>query len=212
MRNDSGEISLISIAAKISAEFTAAVTNIITSDAHGLSAGDCVRFTTSDTLPAGLSLATNYYVVSPTTNTFKLSAALGGPEVDITDTGTGTHTYVLQGKQFLASDFKSVRVAIHSSDNAAVTLNFKISDQKNVDFNAAASPTNRWEYVDLRALDSGNASWGGTIDGTTGVVLAGTDISQSFEVNTNGFTWLSVTPSSYTAGSVSVIATGFNND
>lgn len=211
MRSYLQETFLIKVAAKISATFTAAVTNIITSNAHGLSNEDCIRFTTTTTLPAGLSLATNYYVRDVTTNTFKVSATLGGAEVDITDTGTGTHTYVLQGKQVLVNDFKSVRVSLHSSNSASFTLNFKISDQDDVDFNAAASPTNRWEYADLRALDSGNTSFGGTQDGTTGVVLTGTDINQSFEVNTNGMKWLSVTPSSYSAGNINVAVAGFND-
>jgi len=75
------------------ATFTAAVTNIITSAAHGLVNGNTVKLTTTTTLPGGLSLATTYYVISATTNTFKLSLSSGGSEVDITDTGTGTHSF-----------------------------------------------------------------------------------------------------------------------
>ena len=41
------------------ANFTAAVTDIITSAGHGLLDGDVVVFTTTDNLPAGLSLSTN---------------------------------------------------------------------------------------------------------------------------------------------------------
>jgi hypothetical protein len=57
---------------KPEAEFTAAVTDIITSAAHALANGDLLQFTTETTLPAGLSLATNYYVIDITTNTFKI--------------------------------------------------------------------------------------------------------------------------------------------
>ena len=73
--------------------FTAAVTNIITSATHGLSDGDTVRLTTTNALPAGLSITTTYYVINSATNTFKLSASSGGSEIDVTDTGTGTHTW-----------------------------------------------------------------------------------------------------------------------
>lgn len=75
--------------------FTAvAATNVITvSAAHGLVVGDRVRFSSDDTLPAGLSVDTDYFVITvPSTTTLTVSATSGGAAVDITDTGTGTHT------------------------------------------------------------------------------------------------------------------------
>ena len=78
--------------------FTAATTGICTDSAHGLVNDDPVVLTTSDTLPAGLSLATVYYAQVINANTFYLSTATGGgtgkaKPVNITDTGTGTHTW-----------------------------------------------------------------------------------------------------------------------
>jgi hypothetical protein len=70
-------------------------TDLITADAdHELVEDEIVRFTTTGTLPAGLSLATNYYVIAAglTNDDFKVSATLGGGAVNITDAGTGTHT------------------------------------------------------------------------------------------------------------------------
>ena len=75
------------------ATFTAAVTDIITSASHNLSNADVVKLTTTGTLPAGLAVSTDYYVISATTDTFKLSATSGGSAVDITGTGTGTHSW-----------------------------------------------------------------------------------------------------------------------
>lgn len=58
--------------------------------------GTRVRFTTSGTLPAGLSLATDYYIIKVTDSTFKVATsyanAVAGTQIDITDAGTGTHT------------------------------------------------------------------------------------------------------------------------
>ncbi len=66
--------------------------------------GDVVQLTTTDTLPAGLSLATDYFIImeqfkaveGETTTTFKLAAdlpdALSRTPIDITDAGTGVHT------------------------------------------------------------------------------------------------------------------------
>ena len=76
--------------------FTAATTDICTAAAHGLRTGDKVRLTTSNTLPAGLSLATTYFVIRLDADTFKLAStdanAVAGTAVDVTGTGTGTHT------------------------------------------------------------------------------------------------------------------------
>ena len=58
--------------------------------------GTRVRLTTTTTLPAGLALATDYYVIKVTDSTFKLASsyanAVAGTAVNITDAGTGTHT------------------------------------------------------------------------------------------------------------------------
>jgi len=58
--------------------------------------GTRVQLTTTTTLPAGLALATNYYVIRVTDSTFKLATtyanAVAGTAINITDAGTGTHT------------------------------------------------------------------------------------------------------------------------
>jgi hypothetical protein len=71
-----------------------AETNVLTVSAdHFLKIGDKVRFTTTDTLPAGLAVLTDYYVLTvPSSDTLTVSATPGGTVLDITDTGTGTHS------------------------------------------------------------------------------------------------------------------------
>lgn len=55
-----------------------------------------VQLTTTTTLPAGLSLATDYFVIKLTDTTIKLATsyanAVAGTAIDVTDAGTGTHT------------------------------------------------------------------------------------------------------------------------
>ncbi len=75
------------------AAFTGAVTDVITSVAHGLSNGQKVKLTTTGTLPTGLSINTRYYVIEADTDSFELSLDLGGTAVDITGIGSGTHTW-----------------------------------------------------------------------------------------------------------------------
>lgn len=58
--------------------------------------GTRVRLTTTTTLPAGLALATDYYVIRLSDTTFSLATsyanAVAGTAINITDAGTGTHT------------------------------------------------------------------------------------------------------------------------
>lgn len=82
--------------------FTAdASTDIITmtstaNNPSNILTGTRVQLTTTTTLPAGLALATNYYVIRVTDSTFKLATtyanAVAGTAINITDAGTGTHT------------------------------------------------------------------------------------------------------------------------
>lgn len=72
-----------------------AATDVCTITSHGYYTGLKVAATTTTTLPSPLT-ATNYYVIRIDANTFKLATsaanALAGTAIDITDTGTGTHT------------------------------------------------------------------------------------------------------------------------
>lgn len=59
--------------------------------------GQAVQFTTTGTLPTGLSINTTYYVISVSTNTCQFSTTLGGSAVTFTNSsGSGTHTAVTQ--------------------------------------------------------------------------------------------------------------------
>lgn len=72
--------------------FTAnASTDVITCAGHGYTDDDIVYLTTDGALPSGLTYGKLYYVVSATTNTFKLSLLASGSPIDITDAGTSTH-------------------------------------------------------------------------------------------------------------------------
>jgi hypothetical protein len=64
---------------------------------HAMLTGDGpVQLTTTDTLPTGLALATDYYVIYVGVNTIQLATslenALAGTAVAFTDGGVGTHT------------------------------------------------------------------------------------------------------------------------
>ena len=84
-------------------------TDSINETAHGLSTGDRVQLTTDGTLPAGLALATDYYVIRVDADNIQFAAtaidAEEGTAVIITAAaGTGTHTVTEQEKDGRALD------------------------------------------------------------------------------------------------------------
>lgn len=77
------------------ATITIAAPGVVTWNAHGLSSGDVVKFrNNADTLPTGLALSTNYFVLNPTANTFQLSATEGGAAINTTGVQAGVHVAV----------------------------------------------------------------------------------------------------------------------
>ena len=64
--------------------------------AHPYKTGDCARMVTTDTLPSPLAANTDYYIIYADTNKVKLATTLAnanaGTNIDITTTGSGTHT------------------------------------------------------------------------------------------------------------------------
>lgn len=71
---------------------TVAAPGVISWTAHGLEAGTAIKFSTTGALPTGLTAGTTYYVVSPTTDAFSVSATVGGAPITTTGTQSGTHT------------------------------------------------------------------------------------------------------------------------
>lgn len=92
----------------VSDTFTANVDNTLTTtSAHTGAVGDRVRFTTTTTLPSPLLAGTDYFLISSTTPALTVSTSKGGSVVDITDTGTGTHTITFMDKKTFTARAKN---------------------------------------------------------------------------------------------------------
>lgn len=91
-----GVVSTVTNSTPSAGTFTCAVTDICTKAAHTFQLGLKVQFTTTTTLPAGLSLLTDYFIIPIDANTFYVADSLvhaqAGTHIDITSTGTGVHT------------------------------------------------------------------------------------------------------------------------
>lgn len=67
-------------------------TTTVNWSSHGFSANQIVQFSTTGALPVELSVYTNYYIISTTTNSFTISSRQGGNTITFSSAGTGTHT------------------------------------------------------------------------------------------------------------------------
>lgn len=100
-----------------------ATANTFTHNAHGLKTGDGpAQWTSTATLPAGLALLTDYWVIIVDANTFKvatsLANALAGTAVDITDQGTALSTHTLT----VTASGKRLRWCSRGLLNASISL------------------------------------------------------------------------------------------
>lgn len=66
--------------------------DLINSLINGLVNGQTVEFSSTGTLPAGLTAGVIYYIINVSDALFQVSLSLDGPAVNITTQGTGVHT------------------------------------------------------------------------------------------------------------------------
>lgn len=82
---------------------TIATPGVVTDTGHGFINGQPVQFFTTGALPTGLiagsggSIAAWYYIINQTTNTYQLSATVGGSAIATSGTQSGVHTRYSSG-------------------------------------------------------------------------------------------------------------------
>lgn len=103
-------------------------------------------------------------------------------------------------------DFRHVILSFSTASSANLTAKVQGSIQVDTpDFTAAQSPSNQWDYVQMKDLEDGS-----TVDGDTGFAVAGTDDQKQYEVNVNGLNYITVNVTARSAGSVTVLAALYN--
>lgn len=106
------------------------------------------------------------------------------------------------------STFSEFMLDLFTSGGASCTVKFKGSMMKaKPDFGSAKSATNRWDYLQTIKFDEGTA-----YDGTTGVVIAGTDVQKILEVNASGLQWIGADVTARVGGTISVFLTATKNN
>jgi hypothetical protein len=84
---------------------------VITSTAHELAVDDKIWLETTGTLPTGLSVDTDYYVVNNniTADTFCISTSMRGTPINTSSAGSGTHSFQKQNRARLTPTYENNR-------------------------------------------------------------------------------------------------------
>ncbi len=128
-------------------EFTAdAGTDILTHTNINLKPYTRVQVSTTTTLPAGLSAATNYYVIWVSDLTCKLATsyanAVAGTAIDITTAGTGTHTInTLLPRYTNGAGLKAIFWNTNATPLGAATPNLSLGYTNSEQTASRATPT-----------------------------------------------------------------------
>jgi hypothetical protein len=83
---------LVNTSGTQSGTHTASTATQVDWTAHGLASGQELIFSTTVTLPLGISPGVSYYVVNPSTNSFRIAPSVGGTAVQTTTAGSGIQT------------------------------------------------------------------------------------------------------------------------
>lgn len=127
--------------------FTAdASTDICTHSNINLMPYTRVQLSTSGTLPAGLTTATNYYVIKVSDTTCKFATsyanAVAGTAIDITDAGTGTHNILTVLPRYTnGAGLKAFMFNSNATAMGAATPNLSIGYTNSAQTGSRATPT-----------------------------------------------------------------------
>ncbi len=101
---------------------------VVTKTAHGLDNNCEIVFSTTGALPTNVVAGTTYFVINKTTDTFQLSATVGGLAIDSTaGTQSGVHTGVYFVSRKMSGAQVKALIGNHSYANTFYTRNSRNS-------------------------------------------------------------------------------------
>lgn len=101
-------------------------------------------------------------------------------------------------------DADNVTIDVAGGGSAVFTVKLQGSIQKDVDFSAAQSATNRWDYIEAVDCQSGSV-----IAGDTGLTFSAGDV-RLLTVNTNKLNSICATVTAYTSGTLTMNGAVYN--
>lgn len=188
---------------------------VITKTLHGFSTGDLVIISGHATNIAANGM---FKITVLTADTFSLQDYNTGANIAGSGAGAGSGgVMVVAPKILVAKDFRNIILSVITSGSfngtfkIAGSLGKLASDVPNgaddtPNFGATQSKTNPYTFLQIIDLDTAAA-----VNGATGVTSAGTDLNKSYEVNINGAKYVTLIPTGWTAGTITVKAQLLDN-
>lgn len=192
---------------------------VVTATAHGFNTGDRVLIFGHTT-----NLAANgiFKVTRVTANTFSLQDEFTGLNVAGSGGGSGSSgVAIIAPPVTYLMDYRNAVLQLSTSGTATTTIKMAgsmgVPDSATlynpgnprkdmINFGATVTPQNPYSFYQIINLDTGVA-----VNGATGVVVAGTDISNTYEINVNVMRYFCPIPVTWTAGAISAVLFVSNN-
>lgn len=192
---------------------------VITATAHGFTTGQRVLIYGHAT---NVALNGIFLAVVLTANTFSLQDEF--TKVPIAGSGAGAGSggiAVVAPPVLLVADFRNIIFQVGTEGTATVTLKFAGSLGRSAvqagpvsnprgslpNMGATVTPENPYAFIQIIPLDTQVP-----LAGATGIVVAGTDVNNNYEMNTNSMVWVTVIPTSWTAGAITIKALSVTNN
>lgn len=161
--------------------------------------GTEVTFTSTTTLPAGLSTDTTYYLIYQSATTFKVATSLAnayaGTAVDITDTGTGTHTVTVSTK------FQPLPYDVDLIESVSITVSGTVHTPD-------PAPSKKfWDNLHYTTQTSDSPSYWFVHDGKFGIWPRPSTSGNVIDLNTK-IRVPDLNVADYTTGTVDIITNG----
>lgn len=183
---------------------------VVTATAHGFVTGQRVLIFGHATNVAANGI---YRVTVLSANTFSLQDEITGANIAGSGGGAGSSGICVVAPPVLrVSDFRNIVIQVGTSGTATMTLKAVGSQGMPPsvavrprgaypNIGATITPNNPYSYLNLINLDTG-----ASLAGSTGIVIAGTDVNNEWEVNTNALAFFTAIPVSWSAGVLTIRA------
>jgi len=159
---NSEEITTTTISCTFATTDVNTTTNVITTSID-IPTGTKIVFTSTTTVPAGLTASTNYWAIRGSSTTITVAStyllAWQGTAINITDTGTGTHTVTAYRERLAKPDecryIYDVRLIDGSMSRKLISMPARMTDLYNPfgQQNSVGRPTHYTEWKDWLQLD-----------------------------------------------------------
>jgi len=184
---------------------------VVTATAHGFVTGNLVMIQGHATNIAANGI---FLVTRLSSSTFSLQNRYTNVDIAGSGAGAGVATGIVfvAPKILLVQDFKTIELTVFTSGTATTTIEACSSMGKVLsnstdghgdtpNFGATTGKTIPYTFVQIVDLQAG-----ASVNGDTGIVIAGTDILKTYEVNTNTLKYFTMFPVSWTAGAITIKA------